>query len=105
MTLGRFYISYDVNDFSRFSVAPRQGHLNGIIRIFGWAELVVARVATDLILEYRYSLRMMGCEPDGPALLLADNNSVLLNYPMSNSVLKKKWSACAYHRVREAVDG
>ena len=69
------------------------------------AELVAVRITTDLILEYWYSLRMMGCEPDGPALLLHDNNSVVLNYTMPNSVLKKKCSVCAYHRVREAVAG
>ena len=48
---------------------------------------------------------MMGCEPDGPALLLGDNNIVVLNCTMPNSVLKKKCSACAYHRVREAIAG
>ena len=48
---------------------------------------------------------MMGCEPDGPALLLGDNNSVVLNCAMPNSVLKKKCSSCAYHHVREAITG
>ena len=67
------------------------------------AELVAAKVATELILEYRYALRMMGAEPDGPALLLGDNNSVVLNCTMPSSVLKKKASACSYHRVREAI--
>ena len=207
VTLGRFDIAYAVNAFSRFSMAPRQGHLTGIIRVFGYlkkmpkgsimidpkypdhsqfdvadydqwkefypdveemipgpdekppplgpkvritvykdsdhahdvltrrsvtgvllflnntpvrwiskrqktvetstygSELVAARIATDLIIEYRYSLRMMGCEPDGPALLLGDNNSVVLNCAMPNSVLKKKCSACAYHCVRKAITG
>ena len=31
VTLGRFDIAYSVNAFSRFSMAPRQGHLDGII--------------------------------------------------------------------------
>ena len=66
-------------------------------------ELVVGKVAMDLILEYRYALRMMGAEPDGPALLLGDNNSVILNCTMPNLVLKKKASACLYHRIREAI--
>ena len=36
VTLGRFDIAYSVNAFSRFSMAPRQGHLTGIIRVFGY---------------------------------------------------------------------
>ena len=67
------------------------------------SELVASKVATELIMEYRYSLRMMGVELDGPALLLGDNNSVILNCTMPSSVLKKKHNACAYHRVREAI--
>ena len=67
------------------------------------SELVAARIATELILEYRNTLRMMGVEPDGPGLLLGDNNSVVLNCTMPNSVLKKKHAACNYHRVREAI--
>ena len=67
------------------------------------SELVSAKVATELILKYRNTLRMMGTEPDGPALLLGDNNSVVLNCTMPNSVLKKKHAACSYHRVQEAI--
>jgi len=69
------------------------------------SEFVAAKVATELVMEYRYSLRMMGVEPDGPALMLGDNNSVVLNCTMPSSVLKKKHNACAYHRVREAIAG
>ena len=67
------------------------------------SELVTAKVATELIQEYRYLLRMMGTEPDGPALMLGDNNSVVLNCTMPSSVLKKKASACSYHKVRECI--
>jgi hypothetical protein len=69
------------------------------------SELVAAKVATELIIEYRYALRMMGAELDGPALLLGDNNSVVLNCSMPTSVLKKKHSAVSFHRVREAIAG
>ena len=34
ITLGRFDIAYSVNSFSRHSMAPRQGHLSGIMRVF-----------------------------------------------------------------------
>ena len=36
ITLGRFDIAYSVNSFSRHSMAPRQGHLSGIMRVFGY---------------------------------------------------------------------
>jgi len=207
VTLGRFGIAYAVNAYSRFSMAPRQGHLKGMIRVFGYlkkfskgtiiidpnypdhaqfdvanydhlrefypdveemisgederpqakappvritvyqdddhahdiltprsatgvllllnntpvkwiskrqktvetstygSELVAAKIATEVVLEYRYSLRMMGVEPDGPALMLADNNSVVLNCTMPSSVLMKKHNTRAYHRVCEAIAG
>jgi hypothetical protein len=69
------------------------------------AELVTARIATDMIIEMRYILRMLGVPIDGPALLLGDNNSVVLNTSVPSSILKKKHHACAYHRVREAIAG
>ena len=67
------------------------------------SEMVAARIATELIMEYRYSLRMLGVPLDGPALLLGDNLSVILNTTVPSSMLKKKHQACNYHRVREAV--
>jgi hypothetical protein len=48
---------------------------------------------------------MVGVPIDGPALLLGDNSSVVLNTSVPSSVLKKKHHACAYHRVREAIAG
>lgn len=67
------------------------------------SELVAAKQATEMVMEYRYILRMMGVPLDGPALMLGDNNSVVLNCSMPSSVLKKKHNACSYHRVREAI--
>jgi hypothetical protein len=69
------------------------------------AELVAARIATDMIIEMRFILRILGVPVDGPALLLGDNNSVVLNTSVPSSILKKKHHACAYHRVREAITG
>ena len=69
------------------------------------SELVAARIATDLIIEYRYTLRMLGVPVDGPALLLGDNKSVILNTTVPSSILRKKHNAVAYHRIREAVAG
>jgi hypothetical protein len=40
---------------------------------------------------------------DGPALMLEDNMSVVLNTIFPSSVLKKKHNETAYHYVREAI--
>ena len=205
ITLGRFDIAYSVNTFSRHSMQPRQGHLIGMIRVFGYlnkfwkgrilvdpnypkhsvyptpecdnwkefypdaeehvpdpsetpkprgpvvrltvfkdadhahdimtrrsvtgillmvnntpvrwiskrqktvetstygSELVAGKQAIELILEYRYMLRMMGAPLEKSALLLGDNNSVVLNTTMPSSVLKKKHCAVSYHKIREAI--
>jgi hypothetical protein len=66
------------------------------------SELVASRVATELILEIRYILRSLGVALDGQALMLGDDMSIL-NTTVSSSVLKKKYNAMAYHRVREAI--
>jgi hypothetical protein len=58
---------------------------------------------TDLAVEYRYALRMLGIEVDGPAMMFGDNKSVIINTTMPSSQLKKKHNAVAYHRVREAI--
>jgi hypothetical protein len=60
-------------------------------------------VATELILEVRYMLRLLGVALDGPALMLGDNMSVVLNNTVPSSVLKKKHNAIAYHCVREDI--
>ena len=67
------------------------------------SELVAARIATELILELRYMLRMIGVPLDGPALMLGDNMSVVINTTLPSSVLKKKHCAIGYHRVRESI--
>ena len=46
---------------------------------------------------------MMGVEPDGPALLLGDSDSAVLNCAMPHSVVKKKHAACNHHRVWEVI--
>jgi hypothetical protein len=48
---------------------------------------------------------MLGLPIDGPALLLGDNNSVVLNTSAPSSILKKKHHACTYHHVHEAIAG
>jgi hypothetical protein len=48
-------------------------------------------------------LRSLGLELDGPALMLGDNMSVILNTKVPSSILKKQHYAIAYHRVRKAI--
>jgi hypothetical protein len=66
------------------------------------SELVAARMATELAMEYRYSLRMLGIEIDGPCRMFGDNNSVILNTTLPSSMLKKKHQSIAYHAIRTA---
>jgi hypothetical protein len=70
--------------------------------IYG-SELVASRIATELIIEVRYMLRSLGVALDGPASMLGDNMSVVLNTIVPSIVLKKKHNAIAYHLVREAI--
>ena len=56
-----------------------------------------------LVIETRYALRMLGIGVDGPALMLGDNKSVVLNTSVPSSILKKKHCAINYHRVRESI--
>jgi hypothetical protein len=53
------------------------------------SELVASRVATEVILEDRYMLRSLRVALDGPALMLGDNMSVVLNTTVPSSVLKR----------------
>ncbi len=48
---------------------------------------------------------MLGMSLDGPALILGDNQSMVLNTMVPSSVLKKKHNTVAYHRVCEAIAG
>ena len=67
------------------------------------AELVAAKQAVELILEYRTMLRLMGANVEQTSLLLGDNKSVVLNTTVPSSVLKKKHCALSYHKVREMI--
>jgi hypothetical protein len=64
---------------------------------------VASRVATELILKVRYMLWSLGVALNGPALMLGDNMSVVLNTTVPSSVLKKNHNAIANHRVRKAI--
>ena len=67
------------------------------------SEFVAARISKDMVMEFRYKLRMLGVPVDKPSLLLGDNLSVITSCTLPSSSLKKKHNAIAYHGVREAV--
>ena len=67
------------------------------------SELVASRMATEMVMEYRYALRALGIQVDGPAIMLGDNNAVVLNTTLPSSQLKKKHLSCSYHMIREAI--
>jgi hypothetical protein len=46
---------------------------------------------------------MFGIPIDGPTNVYCENNSVVVNATRTESTLKKKHNAIAYHRVREAI--
>jgi hypothetical protein len=52
------------------------------------SELVASRIVTELIFEIRYMLRSLGVALNGPALILGDNMSVVLNTTVPSSVKK-----------------
>ena len=67
------------------------------------SEMVAARTAVDVIIEFRYKLRMLGVPVETKSILVGDNLSVVVNTTLPSSQLKKKHQACNYHRVREAI--
>jgi hypothetical protein len=54
------------------------------------SELVATRIATDIAMEFRYNIRMMGFALDGPENMFGDNQYVILNTTIPSSQLKKE---------------
>ena len=67
------------------------------------SEFVVARIATEQIIDLRTTLRYLGIPVEGPSFLFGDNQSVVTSSTISSSVLNMRSSALSYHRVREAI--
>ena len=67
------------------------------------SEFVALRTARDMIMAMRYKLRMFGVPIDGPAQVYCDNQGVVKNTSIPESVLSKKHNAINYHAVREAA--
>jgi hypothetical protein len=69
------------------------------------SEFMVARQATERMIDLRYTLRSFGVPIDGPSWMFGDNKSVVTSSTIPHSTLGKRWNALSYHRVREAVAG
>jgi hypothetical protein len=67
------------------------------------SEFVALRTARDLVVALRYKLRMFGIPLTGPARVFCDNQGVVKNTSVPESVLSKKHNAVNYHAVREAA--
>ena len=65
------------------------------------SEFMALKTAIELSIGLRYKLKMMGVPLDGPIVILADNQSVVVNASHPPSVLKKKSVSIAYHFCRE----
>jgi hypothetical protein len=67
------------------------------------SEFVAAKAGTEQIMDFRYTLRMLGVPMSGPARMYGDNESVVKSSTIPHSTLSKRHNALAYHRVREAI--
>lgn len=65
------------------------------------SEFIAMKQCCEYIRGLRYKLRMMGIPVVGPAYISGDNQSVLANTTIPDSVLKKKSQSIAYHFVCE----
>jgi hypothetical protein len=65
------------------------------------SEFIAMKQCCEYIRGLRYKLRMMGIPCEGPAYISGDNQSVLANTTIPDSVIKKKSQSIAYHFVRE----
>ena len=67
------------------------------------SEMIAARIAVELLMEWRYKMRMLGLKIEDRSWLVGDNMSVVVNTTLPSSALKKKHLGCNYHKIREAV--
>jgi hypothetical protein len=67
------------------------------------SEFVALQCARDLIIALQYKLCMFGIPINGPAFVYCDNQGIVKNVTIPESVLSKKHNVINYHAVREAV--
>ena len=67
------------------------------------SEIVVMRIAVELVEGSRYKLQMMGVPINGSTNVYCDNESVVKNVTRLRSPYKKNHNRVAYHKVMEAI--
>ena len=70
------------------------------------SEMVATRVTVDNIMEWRYTLRMLGvplADKGGASYLFGDNKAVIDLLVILDYSLKKRHHTLCFHRLREAV--
>ena len=67
------------------------------------SEFIAMKQCCEYVHGLRYKLRMMGISCDDPTFVYGDNQSVLANTTIPDSMLKKKSQSIAYHFVREGA--
>ena len=67
------------------------------------SEFVAMRQCCEYLRGLRYKLRMMGIPVDNPCFIFRDNQSVLWNTTIHDSMLKKKTASVSYHFIRQGV--
>ena len=67
------------------------------------SEFCAMKQCCEYLKGLRYKLRMMGIPVNNPCFIFGDNQSVLWNTTVPESMLKKKSSSVAYHFVREGA--
>jgi len=67
------------------------------------SEFVAMKQCCEYLRGLRYKLRMMGIPCEGPAYIAGNNQSVLANTTVPDSMLKKKSQSICYHFVREGA--
>ena len=67
------------------------------------SEFMAMKQCCEYLRGLRYKLRMIGISVDLPSFLFGDNQYVLYNTPLPDSMLKKKSLIIAYHFVREGT--
>ena len=64
---------------------------------------MAARIATDQMIDLRYTRMYLGVPLRSESYMFGDNNSVVDSASIFTSTLSKKSTLASYHRVREAI--
>ena len=67
------------------------------------SKFIAMKQCCEYVCGLRYKLRMMGISCDDPTFINGDNQSVLDNTTIPDSMLKKKFQSLAYHFVQEGA--